>query len=284
MHTYALGVLLTLEPFQRQFLDGDEAPADRPGQGGHDGQQVDTVTALDRRVAAFADEPPRVRTCVPSRRVEHAMLDGGDQPRDDSCAGRKEARPHTRVCGRFADGADAVQRRDPLPGVRAVRHAAGDGLAERLSGSAPSAIAARASARPRGPLERRRSTEVLEGELDAVVLVDGAHALERPVQVRLGRRAEVAGQEAGRGDGVQPDAPVELRHLERDCVPRVMERAQPHGLAAERLDRVPAVIGDDARVGGPARRLEAEPAAALPRRDDRSVGSPALHAQDGRRR
>ncbi len=80
--------------------------------------------------------------------------------------------------------------------------------------SAPSAMAVSAS-RPDAvrALERRRAAEILVRKLDAFVLAEVDHALERPAEILVRPGAEIGGQEAGARHGVEALPGLEPRDL-----------------------------------------------------------------------
>jgi FAD/FMN-containing dehydrogenase len=215
-----------------------------------------------------APEPGEEALTGVSGRVEQSGVDCGDEPCDHAAA-RCERRRLDVLVGRVveaADGPEPVEGGDAAArGPGAVGDAAGERFPEDVPEFAPDRDRGLGErGHPRRPLERGRTAEILVGERDAVVLAEVLHLLERPVEILGRHRPDVACDGGAARNRVEPFAARELRQLERQTVPRLVELREAHGLAAERVHGVAPDVRLDAGVRRPSLRVEPEPARPLP--------------------
>ncbi len=87
------------------------------------------------------------------------------------------------------------------------------------------------------PLERRRAAEILVRKLDALVIAVGEGLLERPGEILVRPGAQVDGERARAGDGVQALAGVQPGDLERELLAPPVKLRDPQRLVRERESR-----------------------------------------------
>ena len=207
-----------------------------------------TCSSIDGGTLALSDLPRSSyrATAIRGRQPSRPASTAATRPARTPARARSCRAPRTRTAcgrrrppgrGRRASGSPttpSTSRRRPLRSRSLRTGGRGRARARWRSGPGCSTCAVRSSGGGPPRSSSRSSTPSYVPYARTVAIAQSRSA--------GGRAAHVPGQVRVSGNGVEALAPDELGYLEREAVPRVMERAQANGFLTERDDRVASSV------------------------------------------